>query len=66
MAENWYPIIDEEKCIGCFTCVNFCPHGVYTEADGKTEVVKPEDCVEFCRGCQKVCDQEAITYFGEN
>lgn len=66
MAKNWYPIIDEEKCIGCFQCVEFCPHGVLAEGDGRPEVVKPEECVEFCMACKKLCDQEAITYFGEN
>jgi NAD-dependent dihydropyrimidine dehydrogenase PreA subunit len=28
-------------------------------------VVNPDNCVEFCRGCQKICDHEAITYFGD-
>jgi NAD-dependent dihydropyrimidine dehydrogenase PreA subunit len=65
MAKTWYPIIDDEKCTGCLTCVNFCPHGVYRENGGKPEVVNPLECVEFCRGCQKLCPAEAITYFGD-
>ena len=66
MAKNWFPIIDEEKCIGCMTCVNFCPHGVFEEVDGKPKVANPDRCVEFCRGCQKICDVRAIAFQGDD
>ena len=66
MAENWYPIIDPDLCINCNTCVDFCQHDVF-EASEFTPVVKnPISCVEFCRGCANICDEEAITYFGDN
>ena len=65
MAKNWYPIIDYSKCNGCLTCANFCPRGVYAVEDGKPVVVNPLECVEFCRGCQKLCDYGAITYSAE-
>ncbi|WP_083830159.1 4Fe-4S binding protein [Thermococcus zilligii] len=39
-----------EKCTGCLTCVNFCPHGVY----------------EVCRGCQRICPSGAISYYGDS
>jgi len=64
MAQNWYPVINYEKCTQCFSCVEFCPHGVLVEQDGKPVVAHPEDCVEFCRGCQRgACESDAITYF---
>jgi len=67
MAKNWYPIIKEDQCIGCGTCVDFCQHGVYMMDDGgKPQVVNPDNCVEFCRGCSKICPAEAIIYFGDN
>ncbi|MBP1911672.1 ATP-binding protein [Thermococcus stetteri] len=66
MAENWYPIIDYDKCTGCLTCANFCPHGVYDISGGKPKVVKPKECVEFCRGCQRICPTGAISYFGDS
>jgi ferredoxin len=25
------PIIDEEKCINCGECINFCPMGAFSE-----------------------------------
>jgi len=65
MAKTWYPIIDYSKCIGCLTCVNFCPHGVYTVENGKPKVVNPDGCVELCRACQKLCPTGAITYYSE-
>ncbi|MCD6594358.1 4Fe-4S binding protein [bacterium] len=66
MAKNWYPIIDYDKCTGCFECVEFCPHGVLAKKDGKAKVVDKDACVEFCRGCQRgSCEFDAITYFNE-
>ncbi|MGC8837823.1 MAG: 4Fe-4S dicluster domain-containing protein [Anaerolineae bacterium] len=66
MAKTWYPIIHEDLCIACGTCVEFCPHEVFVQLDGSTpQVVNPDNCVEFCRGCSKVCPEGAITYFGD-
>ena len=66
MALTWYPVIDPEKCIGCMTCVNFCQHGVYSENGSRPVVVNPANCVEFCRGCSKICPAEAIHYEGSS
>ncbi|PLV56203.1 ATP-binding protein [Thermotoga sp. SG1] len=65
MAKNWYPVIDYDRCTGCLTCANFCPHGVYAVKDGKPLVANPDECVEFCRGCQKICPVGAINYSAE-
>jgi NAD-dependent dihydropyrimidine dehydrogenase PreA subunit len=47
-------------------CFDFCQHQVYDKAsDGKPKVVRPEYCVEFCKACGKICDQKAITFFGD-
>ena len=66
MAKTWYPVIDYEKCVGCMTCVEFCPHDVYEAKDDKPVVVNPDNCVEFCRACQKLCDAGAIRYAGSS
>jgi len=64
MAKYWYPIINYENCTGCLACVEFCPHDVLEERDGKPVVARMDNCVEFCRGCQKgACENNAITYF---
>jgi len=65
MARKWYPVIDYDKCIRDLVCANFCPHGVYAIDDNKSLVVNPDGCIEFCRGCQKICPADAISYFGD-
>jgi len=66
MAQTWFPVIDYEKCIGCFVCANFCPHDVFGTNSAKPKVENPLNCVEFCCGCQKICQEEAISYYGDN
>ncbi len=65
MAKNWYPIINEDLCVNCNDCVDFCSHKVYEAGITHPVVVQPDECVEFCRGCAKICPSEAITYFGD-
>jgi len=66
MTKNWYPIIDHEKCIACLECYNFCPNGVFEIGpDGKPVVVHPENCVENCKACAKLCDQKTIKFHGD-
>ncbi|ACK41758.1 MULTISPECIES: 4Fe-4S dicluster domain-containing protein [Dictyoglomus] len=66
MSKTWYPVINYEKCIGCLACVNFCPHGVYDVKDKKPIVVRPEECVDFCKGCLKgACPTGAISFVGD-
>ena len=62
MTKDWYPVIDYNKCVGCMTCVNFCPHGVYSINGKKPEVVNKESCIDMCRGCEKICPEKAITH----
>jgi len=65
MAKTWYPVVNEDLCVNCNDCVNFCSHGVYEAGTTAATVVAPDECVEFCRGCSKICPTEAITYFGD-
>lgn len=66
MARTWYPILNKDTCVDWGTCMEFCPHGVYsTNGDGSIVVVSPIDCVEFCQGCAKICPTESISYFGD-
>jgi NAD-dependent dihydropyrimidine dehydrogenase PreA subunit len=62
MTKDWYPIIDYSRCVGCLTCVNFCPHDVYIEKDEKPFVKNKEACVDLCKGCEKICPEKAITH----
>ncbi|RZN50549.1 ferredoxin family protein [archaeon] len=65
MTDTWYPIIDMVRCTKCLECVNFCPHDVFTVENDRPIVEHPENCVEFCRGCQRgACEYEAILFRG--
>lgn len=45
-------IIDEEKCIGCESCINWCPMKAI-KLGGATAVIDLEECVE-CNVCRRV------------
>ncbi len=66
MALNWYPVINEDKCILCGKCVEFCKNGVYDkESKNKPIVLNPENCILNCQGCGSQCPVKAISYFDE-
>jgi NAD-dependent dihydropyrimidine dehydrogenase PreA subunit len=44
--------IDEDKCIGCESCINWCPMGAISMGE-ETAVIDPEECVE-CNVCRRV------------
>ncbi|RLE81005.1 MAG: ferredoxin [Thermoprotei archaeon] len=54
------PIVNEEACTGCGTCVNTCPVGVFELKEGKAVVVNPDSCIG-CRACEASCPEGAIT-----
>ena len=52
------PEVDKEKCIGCSTCIKFCPEATIELTDKKAEID-----YEWCKGCgvcANVCPQKAI------
>ncbi len=60
----WFPRVDLQKCAGCRTCFESCPHGVYgwDEEEGKPKVEHPYECVVGCSSCAKLCPSEAISF----
>ncbi|MDH7513933.1 MAG: 4Fe-4S binding protein [Clostridiales bacterium] len=60
----WYPTIDEDKCIGCKECFDFCKSGVFEWDEEKNcpRVAQPLNCVVGCSACQNLCAQEAISF----
>jgi pyruvate ferredoxin oxidoreductase delta subunit len=58
---NWRymkPEVDKEKCIGCTTCVPYCPEATIEIVDKKAEID-----FEYCKGCgvcAEVCPVKAI------
>lgn len=58
----WNPTIDEEKCINCNICYNFCPKSVYEKGENTPVVANPTKCVYLCTGCVKHCPEGAISF----
>ena len=65
MSEHEHNIvIDEDKCIGCGICIDFCNVDAIAvnEESGVVEVIALEDCIE-CHSCQQNCPEGAIMVF---
>ncbi|MCD6327897.1 4Fe-4S binding protein [bacterium] len=51
--------LDTQKCIGCGTCTQVCPHEVFAVDSGKATVIDHDACME-CGACALNCPVEAI------
>ena len=51
--------LNEEKCTGCGSCVEVCPHNVFSLDDGKAHIVDRDACME-CGACASNCPFTAI------
>ena len=60
-----HPEVDKEKCVGCKTCVSFCPEATIEMKkykDGQKD--KADVDYEWCKGCgvcAEACPAKAIT-----
>ena len=60
------PVVDKNKCVGCGTCVSFCPEATISlvkriSKSAKKELMQID--YDFCKGCgvcADVCPQKAI------
>ena len=61
---EWYPTVDENKCIGCGMCATGCGRKVYGfDYDRKKPVVlRPANCMVACVTCANTCLQNAISF----
>lgn len=48
-----------EKCTGCGTCLDVCPHNVFSIRDKKAVIVDKDSCME-CGACVMNCQFGAL------
>jgi pyruvate ferredoxin oxidoreductase delta subunit len=60
-----HPEVDKNKCIGCETCVPFCPEAsIEMKPYKKAQKDKADIDYDYCKGCgvcAEVCPVRAIT-----
>ncbi len=52
-------VVNNEKCLGCGSCVEECPQRAITQGDDGIAKVDKEKCTG-CNKCVKACPIEAI------
>ena len=57
----WFPKVDDKRCSGCSSCVDFCTQGVFS-FDGKSHVIKPYRCIVGNSSCRSFCPEKAISF----
>lgn len=61
-------LCEQEKCVGCFACMNICPKGAisigYNDLDKTIPVIDDSKCIN-CGLCQSVCPVIQETEFKE-
>lgn len=58
---QWYPTIDDDKCVKCGMCMN-CGGKVYKWTNDGPVVDKPYKCVVGCTTCATLCQGNAISF----
>ena len=61
IAEALTPVIDEDRCTGCETCIEICPYSALVKngETGKVEVIAA--ACKGCGNCGSLCPQKAMT-----
>ncbi len=52
--------LEEDKCTGCGTCLDVCPHAVLARENGRVRIDSLDACME-CGACARNCPVQAIT-----
>jgi len=59
-SSGYLAVIDEQACIGCATCQEYCQFGALAIGVEETMQVDSELCMG-CGICESKCEQEAIS-----
>jgi ferredoxin len=52
--------LEEQKCMGCGTCLLVCPRAVLSLTNGKIEITNRDACME-CGACSRNCPVDALS-----
>lgn len=50
------PVVDEEKCTGCGSCVTVCPGGIFELREERSHAARGWRCIA-CGHCTSVCPE---------
>lgn len=51
--------LDQERCKGCSSCIQVCPHRIFVVQDKKAHILDKDSCIE-CGACMNNCPFGAI------
>jgi len=58
---DWFPTVDQEKCVQCGMCMN-CGRTVYDWTPEGPRVARPYQCIVGCTTCANLCMGKAISF----
>ena len=58
----WFPVVDEEACIGCQLCYVTCGRAVYEMREALAHPADPMNCAVGCATCANICPTSAISF----
>lgn len=64
-VEDGVICVNQDKCVGCYTCILSCPYGAVMPAEDGRVVQKCELCIHNAGGepvCVKGCPNQAIVF----
>lgn len=58
-TNDWFPIIHQEQCNGCGTCIAQCPTHALGWCEDRASLLHPDLCI-YCTTCEDICPAHAI------
>ncbi len=62
---SFRPVVDLEKCVKCYLCIDLCPEGAISALPEKKGVQVDYDYCKGCGICASECPQKSYTMVPE-